>query len=156
MLPHLGGSFLPVANPSARGVFHGVSLAHGRGHFARSIFEAVAYMLRDNVETLGRLGVDCASVSSLGGAARSDLWLQIKADVLNRPLTTLECEETTCLGTAMLAAVGSDVHSNLEEAAQKMVRRSREFLPGPASEAYQAGYQHYSRLNQLIIPSFGG
>ena len=64
-------------------------------------------MLRQDVELVQELGAPVQEIRSIGGGARSPLWLQIKADVLQRPVATLACEEVACLGAAMLAATAT-------------------------------------------------
>ena len=81
MLPHLTGAANPEYDAYARGAFSGATLEHGRGHFARAIMEAVACMLRRNLEQLDAVGVKTDSVYCLGGGVNSRLWLQIKADL---------------------------------------------------------------------------
>ena len=95
LLPHCAGAVSPDCNPHARGVAWGITLAHKRGHFARAIMESVAYLLKDNVEALRSMGCNIREIRSLGGASKSKLWLQIKADVLNLPVTVTECAEAT-------------------------------------------------------------
>lgn len=156
VLPHFSGSFSPIVNPAARGVFYGLSLAHGRGHLVRAIFEAVAYMLRDNLELLEKLGGPCTAIRSLGGGARDLLWLQIKADVLNRPVIAPDGTETTSLGAAIAAAVAAGLYPSLAAATTIMVRPGRPCIPDPAQAAcYEQGYQAWRNLNHLLIPSFG-
>lgn len=83
--------------------FIGRSDQHTTGHAVRSIMETVAFALADQVEQL--CGSERpAEVRSCGGAARSDVWLQIKADVLDVPFAATVCPEPTSLGAAMLAA----------------------------------------------------
>lgn len=76
-----------------------------KGHAVRAILEHVALELRRQVEQLcgGKMP---AEIRSVGGAARSELWLQIKADVLGVPVVATTCPEPTCLGGAMLAHHG--------------------------------------------------
>lgn len=156
VLPHFSGSFAPAANPAARGVFYGLTLAHGRGHLVRAIFEAVAYMLRDNLELLEKLGAPCAAIRSLGGGARDPLWLQIKADVLNRSVIAPDGAETTSLGAAIAAAVAAGLQPSLAAATAAMVRPGRPCAPNPAQAArYEQSYQAWRRLNDLLIPTFG-
>lgn len=156
LLPHLSGAFCPDANPEARGVFYGVSLAHTRGHFVRAIFEAVAFLLRHNLEALQRSGLSCGKVLSLGGGARNPLWLQIKADVLYRTMIVPDCEESTCLGAAILAAVGAGIYPTLAEAAGQMVRSRMSFAPDrEAAYNYDKVYKKYLQINQLLMPTFG-
>lgn len=149
ILPHFSGMNSPDINPDARGVFFGVTAAHRKAHFVRAIFEAVAYALRDNLELLAQSGVSCREVTALGGAARSDLWLQIKADVLQQPVRRMACEETTSLGAAILAACGTGAHAGLEAAVRAMVRPLDTIRPDPAHAAlYEAAFRRYQALNK--------
>jgi xylulokinase len=151
MLPHLGGAGCPDVNPAAKGAFWGITLSHGRGHFTRAILEAVAFMLRGNLELLAELGVETREVRSLGGAARSPLWLRIKADVCGRDLLVMECEEATCLGTAMIAAVAGGVHRDLETARAAMVRiKGRVAYDPSATGQYEAAYQQYRKVHESV------
>ncbi len=156
LLPHCAGAVSPVCNPEARGVAYGITLAHKRGHWARAIMESVAYLLRDNVEVLRNLGAEVTEIRSLGGASKSDLWLQIKADVLGLPVTVTDCEEATSLGAAMLGAVVCGDFPDTECAAQKMVKVSRRVEPGVDSAVYQECFRQYQKLNNILMPTFGG
>ena len=72
LLPNFAGTTQPDDNPAARGVFLGVSLATGRSHFARAIFEGVAFMLRENLELVEQVsGTTVHEIHSLGGGAKS-------------------------------------------------------------------------------------
>ena len=66
MLPHLAGAFSPEYVPEARGAFIGLTLAHTRGHLVRSVLEAVAFMLRRNVELVARAGAPALEIRSHG------------------------------------------------------------------------------------------
>jgi xylulokinase len=156
MLPHLTGSTSPHFDPQARGVFYGITLQHTRAHFVRAVLESVAYMLRENVALLEELGVGVEELVSLGGAVRSPLWLQIKADVTGRPLRTLECEEATSLGAAMLAAVAMGLYPSVEMACQRMVRVKARIEPDLAHrDVYDAAYDRYLHLYSSLEPLFG-
>ena len=151
LLPHLSGAGSPEMNPSARGVFWGMTLSHRRGHFVRAILESVAFMLRQNLEMLEDLGTEINEIRCLGGAARSDVWLQIKADVCRKELLVMDCEESTSLGTAMLSAVGTGLFKNMEEASESMVRIKRRTTWCPAgADEYEKVYQQYLNLNENV------
>jgi xylulokinase len=155
MLPHLAGAFTPESNPSARGVFFGLSLSTGRGHLARAILEAVAFMLKRNINLLEELGTSVQEIRSLGGGSKSGLWNQIKADVCQKPVVTVRSSETTSLGAAMLAAVALRLFDSLEQAAEKMCQPGQHFQPNPANEAvYSAAYEKYIRLYEALEPIF--
>jgi len=155
MLPHLAGAFTPESNPRARGVFFGISLQTGKAHFARAILESVAYMLKRNVTLLEDLGTKIHEVRSLGGGSKSTLWNQIKADVCQKPVVTVQTSETTSLGVAMLAATALGVFDNLEKAAAKMSRIGSRIEPNPANETiYSEVYKKYIKLYNSLKPLF--
>ena len=156
ILPHCAGAVSPVCNPDARGVAYGVTLAHKRGHWARAIMESVAYLLRDNIEVLRELGGGVSEVRPLGGASNSDLWLRIKADVLNLPLTVTGCAEATSLGAAILGAAGCGDFADPAEAAIKLVEVVRTVEPGADRAVYDEFFKQYQHLNQILMPTFGG
>jgi xylulokinase len=83
-------------------VFEGMTARHARGHAVRCILETVAAALGEQIRTLCNEATP-ADVRCAGGAARSDLWLQIKADMLGVPTIATTCPEPTSLGAAMLA-----------------------------------------------------
>ena len=156
LLPHCAGAVSPDCNPDARGTAWGITLAHKRGHWARAIMESVAYLLRDNVEALRAMGAKISEIRSLGGASRSSLWLQIKADVLNLPVTVTECQEATSLGAAILGAVACGDFADTGAAVARMVKVSARVTPGSDVAVYQKSFEQYRKLNQLIMPTFGG
>jgi sugar (pentulose or hexulose) kinase len=154
-LPHLEGTACPEFNPAARGVFFGATLRHGRAHFVRALMESVAYMLKRDVDLVQELGVPVSEVRSTGGGARSELWLQIKADVLQLPVATVVCEETACLGAAILGAVATGWYGSLEEAVARMARLRGWIEPNPAVVGiYGDGYQQYVELYERLEPMF--
>jgi xylulokinase len=156
VLPHLEGAACPEFNPAARAVFFGATLRHTKGHFVRAIMESVAYMLKANLGIVEELGVPVAEVRSLGGGARSPLWLQIKADVLQKPLTPVAVEDAACLGAALMAATATGAFSSLEEGVGQMVRLGERVEPDPGLAAvYQEGYGQYLELYERLTPMFG-
>jgi xylulokinase len=155
VLPHLEGAACPELNRNARAVFFGATLRHTRAHFTRGILESVAYMLRKNLEMVEQVGGPMREIRSTGGGARSRLWLQIKADVLQKPITRVDVEEAACLGAAMLGAVATGYYPSLDEASAAMVRVREHLEPNPANAGiYQAGYSTYVELYDRLEPMF--
>ncbi len=155
MLPHLAGAFSPEYDPAARGVFYGFGLGHAKGHFVRAILEAVAFMLRRNVELLASAGAPAAEIHSHGGGARSRLWNQVKADVCGLPVITLRGEDAAIRGDAMLAGVAAGVFRDLDEAARAMVSVGERYQPDPTTRAaYEAAYSTYRDLFEALRPVF--
>jgi len=150
MLPHLMGSFSPVSNPAARGSFTGFSLSHTRGHFVRALLEGVAFMLHRNLDQLQKAGIHLHEIRSTGGGARSHLWNQIKANVCNLPLVTLQNEETGLLGDAILAGVAAGVFSSIEQGCDQMVAIKKRIEPNADVQAYLEPYQAYCELDRTM------
>lgn len=146
-LPHFAGSFCPHYNPEARGAFVGISFNHKRSHFVRALVESIAFMLKENVELLKTLGVKVEKVRSLGGAAKSDFWLQVKSDVLNLPIELPKCSEASSLGAAILAGVGAGIYRDIDEAVKAIVSIKKIFSPRPEDVSiYQGIYGEYLDL----------
>lgn len=155
-LPHLAGAACPEFNPEARGVWFGIGLHHTRAHFVRAILEAVAYMLRRNLELLGNLGVPAQEIRALGGGARSPLWNQIKADVLGMPVVTVASQEVACLGAAILAGAAVGLHPSPQAAAEELVSIKERWQPDPANKpTYDRSYEKYVRLYDSVEGLFG-
>lgn len=145
VLPHLAGALCPEMNMNARGVFFGLSLRTGKKHLVRAIMESVAFMLKKNLEVLQELGIEAKEIRSLGGAAKSHLWNQIKADVTGKPLVTLDCPEAACLGAAILAGNAIGLFDSLEDACNKTVSIKKRFNP-ENEEVYERNYAMYLKL----------
>jgi sugar (pentulose or hexulose) kinase len=155
MLPHLMGAFSPEYEPGARGAFYGFTLHHGKAHFVRAVLEAVAFMLRRNLELLAGAGAQAREIRSHGGGARSTLWNQIKADVCGLPVVTLQGEDAAIRGDAMLAGVAAGVYPDLAAAAAVMVRIGERYPPDPAAhQAYEAAYARYIQLFEALRPMY--
>lgn len=149
MLPHLAGAQFPRSNPNSTGVFYGATLSHRRGHFVRSILEAVAYIDRSMLELLERSGVPCGEVTTLGGAASSAVWNRIKADVTGRRIQTAGTEETATAGAAAMAGVGCGVFSGFDQACERMARKGEVFLPDTENaRLYDGLYRRYRELDE--------
>jgi len=156
MLPHLQGAMAPEANPKAKGVFYGFTLRHTKAHFARAIMEAIACMVRRNIDVLEDLGIKVNEVRALGGGARSPLWKQIEADLIQKPvLTTRVMEEAACLGAAILAGKAVGIYKDIEEACSRMVSIKDRFEPNPANfEVYERTYRRYAKLYDDLCGMF--
>ena len=155
MLPHLQGAMAPEANPKAKGVFFGFTLRHTKAHFVRAIMEAVACIVRRNMETLQDLGIQVNEIRTLGGGARSAVWKQIEADVTQRPVLTMKNEEAACLGAAILAGKAVGMYKNIDDACEKMVSVKKRFEPNPANfETYEKAYRRYVRLYDDLVGLF--
>ena len=93
-------------------------------------------MLRRNLESIERTGLEIPEICSTGGGARSRLWKTIKANVCNKPVFTLANEETGLLGDAILAGVASGILPSIEAGCRAMVSVKETILPDGLSAAY--------------------
>jgi xylulokinase len=120
--PYLAGERTPYPDPDARGAFTGLSLRHDRGALWRAMLEGVAFGLRDSLELLRELGARPTVGRVSGGGARSELWLQIVASVLQLPLERMETDEGSAFGAALLAGVRAGVFTDAHDAVARCVR----------------------------------
>lgn len=144
VLPYFAGSAIPYNDPSARAVFDGITLSHTKAHFARAIMESVAFMLRQILEYAD--APENCEIRITGGAASSPLWSQMKAVVTGKCLNTVSESETACLGSAILAMVGSGEYPSAEEAVKHTVSVQKSYTPG--SNGYDSAYERYCTLNK--------
>lgn len=146
-LPYLMGERSPHNDPMARGAFVGMSMDTTRADMVQSIFEGVAFGLRDSLEVARDLGIPLTTTRICGGGAKSPLWCKMIANILNLKVERIAVEEGPALGAAMLAAVGCGVFSSVEEAAQAIVQVVDVIEPEPELvEKYQDRYQTFRQL----------
>lgn len=150
MLPHLTGAANPEYDAAARGVFSGVTLEHGRGHFARAVMEAVACMLRRNLEQIASMGIRFDEVFCMGGGAKSPLWLQIKADITGKAMRPLRSLESACLGAAILAGVGAEIYDSIDWKSDNLERSDRLAPDFQQKDECDALYLRYIRLYDAL------
>ncbi len=146
-LPYLNGERTPHMDAKARGMFFGISLRHEKAHFIRSVLEGVAYSLRDSIEIVRERGLEVKDARIVGGGAKSGFWTQMISDVLDVGISTLTTNEGPGFGAGILAAVGSGIHSNLEDAVNSMIGITETFMPisGEVAE-YDKRYGVYREL----------
>ncbi len=146
-LPYLMGERSPIWDAQASGAFVGLGLHHGRAHLYRAVLEGVTYALQHNIATGARgSGPLDEAITVVGGAARSDLWVQMIADITRRPVYTIPGDVEASLGAAMLAALAvglADTETLFERWVRLELRaESRE----NASARYAQLYQQYVAL----------
>jgi xylulokinase len=145
--PYLAGERTPHADPAARGAVTGLSLRHNRGALVRAVLEGVAYGLRDSLELLRSLGVRSELGRISGGGARSSLWREIVASVLDLPLETVAVEEGAAYGAALLAGCRDGTFDDPRAAAERCVRVTGRVEPDLEWVSHYAeGYERFGRL----------
>jgi xylulokinase len=141
-LPYWAGVMSPFWDDRARGVLLGLHPGHRPEHIHRAILEGIAYELRLGIEAMeASVGKLEREIRVIGGGSRSDVWCQILADVLRRPIVRASTADASALGSAMLGAVSHGIYGNLEEAVNAMVHFDSRFEPGPAEDTYEQVYR---------------
>ena len=115
-LPFFAGERSPNWNLNARAMFFGMTLEHGVRHLARALLEGIAFRFRSLKEVLIDIGVEVRQIIASGGFTKSDLWLQVMADALDRELMIPVWGETSALGAAFWALLSARGEEGLEKA----------------------------------------
>jgi xylulokinase len=154
-LPYLSGERTPYPDPNARGAFVGLTVRHKKSHIIRSVVEGVSYSLRDCLELMKGLGVEIKQIRVSGGGARSGLWRQILADVLNAELVTVTSTEGASFGAALLAGVGAGIFKDVVDGCEKTIRISSHTKPNREhANLYDRYYSIYRKLYPPLKPVF--
>ncbi len=153
-LPYLMGERSPVWDGKASGAFVGLSLYHRREHLYRAVLEGVTFALRHNIEAGARgAGFLDDQLIVVGGAARSDLWMQIIADITGRPVMTIEEEVEAPMGAALLAAYGVGLVTD-EQVRKGWVTLLPRAQPRPhATATYDRMFRSYKALYPALKPT---
>jgi xylulokinase len=146
-LPYLAGERTPHADPDARGAFVGLSVRHDRGALARAVLEGVAFGLRDSLDLLVAIGVAPEFGRVSGGGARSQLWLEIVASMLELPLERVAVDEGAAFGAALLGGVAAGVWDDVHAAVAATVKPGAPVEPLPGwVDAYREQREVYRAL----------
>ncbi len=149
-LPYLSGERTPVNDANIRGAFIGLEHVTGAQDMTRAILNGVAFAFRDSLEALKVAGTLPARVTAVGGGAKSRLWLQAIATVLNLPVDVpADGDFGAAFGAArlgMLAATGLDpLVTCMPPSIAETIDPNQALRP-----AFEAGYQRYRKLYPAI------
>jgi xylulokinase len=145
-LPYLSGERLGD-KPNSRAQLFGLTASHGLPHLHRAVLEGVAFALRRVVGTMRAAGGRLERLMASGGGARTRLWLQIKASMLDTPVLVPAEPECGVIGCAALARTALGDFPSPEAAADALVRFQEEIGPDPAwRDRYDAMAPLYDRL----------
>jgi len=146
-LPYLMGERTPHLDATIRGGWVGLTARHRRADLIRAVVEGVSYSQMDALEIIEGLGVPANSVRASGGGANSPFWRQILADVFAKPVVTLESQEGSAYGAALLGMVATGVFATVPEACRATVRETETVMPeAEAVAVYATGHEVYKSL----------
>lgn len=150
-VPSLTGLGAPFWNPDARGLLHGITRGTTKAHIARATLEGIAYQVTFVVEAMCKdAGIDMSRLRVDGGASANNLLMQMQADQLQTTIERAEVLESTALGVAYFAGLGSGIWSSVDEVAGLNRVQSR-FAPGHQDEA--AADRWLAALKLLATPA---
>ncbi len=133
----LGGRGYPF-DPDIRGMWLNHDWSYSKAHFWRSLLESFAYeyasalnKMRDNYP-----GIGFDEIRVIGGAARSDLWNQIKCDVTGIPYVSIDRDDLTMLGDIILAGHGVGIYGDLKRASGSFFKKVKRYEPDDINHKY--------------------
>jgi xylulokinase len=155
-LPYLMGERTPHLDATARGGWIGLTAKHTRADLVRAVLEGVSYSQRDCLEIIEALGVPVSSVRASGGGAKSAFWRRLLADILDKRVVTLETQEGSAYGAALLALVAGGEYASVPEVCRAAIREVNSVEPEPrAAEFYRRAHVIYQSLYPALRPVYG-
>ena len=150
-LPYFEITGPPAFVDNASGVILGLQTSTRRGEILKSIMESVTFYFAEGMTALRDLGIDSSEFVATGGGAKSDRWLQIKADILGVPFVRPRITEGSILGAAILAGTATGVFRSSAEGVAQFVKRDKVFEPNPhRHRIYQEKLEEYRELFPLL------
>jgi xylulokinase len=150
LLPHFSGSGTPYLDSSSQGILAGLTLETDKAEIYRAILEGISFELRVNIENMEAAGVPIERMKCIGGAAKSDFYLQLKADITGKPVIKQRVEEAGCLGVALLAGRGAGLFDEIASVLDRFTSEEKTFLPDPQGrEIYLSRFQKYKSMYGL-------
>jgi xylulokinase len=157
-LPYLYGERAPIWDPTARAGFIGLTGTHDLRHCVRAVYEGVGFAIRDILEICEQINSQEADFLTIcGGGSQSRFWNQIKADITQRCVKTVEIKESACLGAAILASVGVGIFPKLHDACAHMLHFKETIEPDiMKAPVYEDMFQKYLNIYPSLQPVLAG
>ncbi len=150
MSPLFGPTGTPWFDPDAVGVLFGLHLTTTRAQVLRAVLEGITFEMRLNLQIMQDAGIAVSDLRAVGGGSRNAAYMQVKADVLRIPITTMQVAEGACMGAALLAAHGAGM-LDAPAAAAEWARPGRTFVPDPhLEEPYARRFGIYRELHTSL------
>ncbi len=146
VLPYFTPTGTPYFDPDVYGAILGLNLSTKREEVLRGLLEGVAFEMRLNLEILERSSIRIDELRAIGGGAKSRIWMQLKADVLNKPITTVRVTEAACFAAAMLAC-SALTEEPLPSLVNRWVKTEGVIKPLPENaQTYTERFKNYRKL----------
>ena len=153
--PYLQGELTPYQNTKLRASFTGICSYHTKAHFDRAVMEGVAYSMRDCMQVVKELQMPVNTpLRVIGGGARSAVWRQTLADVLQLPLVRVTSDDSS-IGSAMLAGIGAGIFASFEESVAICTRETGVVYPDEKNKkVYDEGFVAYKEIQAVLEPIY--
>ena len=149
VFPHFSGSGTPKMDTNARGLIWGLTLSTKINHLYRAVLEGIIYEMRYNLEQLKKSGVHFDTVRAVGDGAKSKLWLQIMADILECNIETMKYNEAGILGGAICASIAGGIFKDFREAVNSLVHTDKLYMPDRENaKIYNRQFEKYKNIYQ--------
>jgi len=150
--PYLQGERAPYWDSGLRADFIGLTISHTRAHFARALYEGIAYSIRDILTAARELGQSYGAIRLMGGGARSPTWRQIISDVTGLTVEVMENGDAS-FGAALLAGIGTGIFATPADAISKCVRPLSRHEPDSRNhETYSSLFNIYKSAQAALVP----
>lgn len=147
-IPHFSGAGTPSLNSSSKGSWLGLGLDTEPAKMYKAVLEGIAFECRLNMENMEYAGIPIDKVRCIGGAAASQAYLQIKADIFGKKIEQVEVKEAGCFGAALMAAYGKKLIHSYDEVLSEKISVIREFLPdSKRRQQYGELFRKYKELH---------
>lgn len=147
VLPHFAGAANPYMDSGSKASFIGLTLEHTSSDVYKALMEGVTYEMKTNLCELQKFGIDPKKIYATGGGATGKVWMQIKADILGRPISSLAAKEVGACGTCMLVGVGIGLYKDLEEAKAVFVKEKQSCEPNEKNvKIYEKYFEAYKKV----------
>ncbi|QLV90729.1 xylulokinase [Citrobacter freundii] len=152
-LPYLSGERTPHNNPQAKGVFFGLTHQHGPAELAQAVLEGVGFALADGMDVVHACGVQPASITLIGGGARSEYWRQMLSDISGLQLDYRTGGDVgPALGAARLAQIAMNPQRPLSDLLPQLTLEQAHYPDAGRHALYQHRRETFRRIYQQLQP----
>lgn len=152
-LPYLSGERTPHNNPQAKGVFFGLTHQHGPAELAKAVLEGVGFALADGMDVVHACGVKPASITLIGGGARSEYWRQMLSDISGLQLDYRTGGDVgPALGAARLAQIAMNSDKPLSDLLPQLALEQAHYPDADRHALYLQRRETFRRLYQQLLP----
>ena len=150
--PYLQGERLSHADEIIRASFIGMNTTHTKKHFVRAVLEGITFSLKESLDILRDNHPDKTPIISIGDGAKSDVWLQMQADIFDTNVVKLAHEQGPALGAAILAAYGCGWYDSLQECSRVFIAYEKSYKPNPDRvQKYAILYDLYNKVHGQTV-----